>query len=154
MILAVLVQGPYLVRGASLSGSKLAVTGDIVNATTLEIFAPKAVKSITWNGKALHTQRTEYGSLKGSIAAPKTVTLPSFKSWKSKDSLPERLTDYDDSGAAWVGKNCLFLTCPIIRRLIVLLDANHQSTLNPRTPTTLPVMYADEYGKHFLQCTL
>lgn len=105
-----LVQGPYLVRGASLSGSKLAVTGDIINATTLEVFAPKAVKSITWNGKTLKTQRTEYGSLKGSIAAPKAVTLPSFKSWKSKDSLPERLADYDDAGAAWVGKNCLFLT--------------------------------------------
>jgi hypothetical protein len=29
----------------------------------------------------------------------------------------------------------------------LFLDANHQSTLNPRTPTTLPVMYADEYGK-------
>lgn len=110
MTLTVLVQGPYLVRGASLSGSKLAVTGDIINATTLEIFAPKAVKSITWNGKTVRTQRTEYGSLKGSIAAPKAVTLPSFKSWKSKDSLPERLTNYDDSGAAWVGKNYLFLT--------------------------------------------
>jgi beta-galactosidase len=103
-ILAVLVQGPYLVRGATLSGSKLAVTGDVINVTTLEVFAPKAVKSITWNGKVLHTQSTEYGSLKGSIAAPKSVTLPSFGSWKSKDSLPERLTTYDDSGAAWVGK--------------------------------------------------
>lgn len=80
------------------------MTGDIVNATTLEVFAPKAVKSITWNGKTLHTQRTDYGSLKGSIAAPKKVTLPSFGSWKSKDSLPERLNSYDDSGAAWVGK--------------------------------------------------
>lgn len=104
MTSAVLVQGPYLVRGASFSGSKLAITGDIINATTLEVFAPKAVNSITWNGKALHTQRTEYGSLRGSISAPKAVTLPSFRSWKSKDSLPERLATYDDSGAAWVGK--------------------------------------------------
>lgn len=87
-----------------MSGSKLAVTGDIINATTLEVFAPKAVKSITWNGKALHTQSTEYGSLKGSIAAPKSLSLPSFGTWKSKDSLPERLTTYDDSGVAWVGK--------------------------------------------------
>ena len=99
-----LVQGPYLVRGASLSGSKLAVTGDIVNATTLEVFAPKAVTSITWNGKALKTQRTEYGSLKGSISAPQSIKLPSFTSWKPNDSLPERFATYDDSGAAWVGK--------------------------------------------------
>lgn len=100
----VLVQGPYLVRGASISKSKLAVTGDIVNATTIEVFAPKAVESITWNGKAVKTKRTAYGSLKGSISAPKSVTLPALTSWKAEDSLPERLTTYDDSGAAWVGK--------------------------------------------------
>lgn len=100
---AVLIEGPYLVRGASISDNKLAVTGDIVNATTLDVFAPKAVTSITWNGKTVKTHRTEYGSLKGQLSAPKAVTLPKFGSWKSKDSLPERSTDYDDSGPAWVG---------------------------------------------------
>lgn len=100
----VLVQGPYLVRGASLSGSKLAVTGDIVNSTTLEIFAPKAVKSVTWNGKEISTRQTEYGSLKGSLSSSKSITLPKLTSWKSKDSLPERFADYDDSGIAWVGE--------------------------------------------------
>lgn len=80
------------------------MTGDVVNATTLEVFAPKAVKSITWNGKAVKTHRTEYGSLKGHLSAPQSVTLPKFESWKLKDSLPERFPDYDDSGAAWVGK--------------------------------------------------
>lgn len=79
------------------------MTGDVVNATTLEVFAPKAVTSITWNGKAVKTHRTEYGSLKGQLSAPKSVTLPEFGSWKSKDSLPERLPGYDDSGSAWVG---------------------------------------------------
>jgi beta-galactosidase len=100
----VLVQGPYLVRDASLSGSKLAITGDIVDTTTLEVFAPEAVKSLTWNGKSLKTQRTAYGSLKGSISAPKAISLPTFGSWKSNDSLPERFASYDDTGAAWVGK--------------------------------------------------
>ncbi|KAJ5642440.1 hypothetical protein N7490_006440 [Penicillium lividum] len=126
---SVLVQGPYLVRGASISKSKLAVTGDVVNSTTIEVFAPKAVESITWNGKAIKASRTAYGSLKGSISAPKSITLPELTSWKSKDSLPERLNTYDDSGAAWVA-------------------ADHMTTLNPRTPTTLPVLYADEYGFH------
>ncbi|KAJ5673660.1 hypothetical protein N7507_002787 [Penicillium longicatenatum] len=126
---SVLIQGPYLVRGASISKSKLAVTGDIVNATTIEVFAPKAVESITWNGKVVKTSRTAYGSLKGSISAPKSVTLPALTSWKAKDSLPERLTSYDDSGAAWVA-------------------ADHMTTLNPREPTSLPVLYADEYGFH------
>ncbi|KAJ5131389.1 Glycoside hydrolase family 35 [Penicillium bovifimosum] len=126
---SVLVQGPYLVRSAKLSGSKLAITGDVVNATTLEIFAPKAVKSVTWNGKKVHTHMTDYGSLMGSLSAPKSIQLPALTTWKSKDSLPERFQSYDDSGAAWV-------------------DANHMTTLNPRTPTTLPVLYADEYGFH------
>ncbi|CAL5867040.1 uncharacterized protein PFLUO_LOCUS1252 [Penicillium psychrofluorescens] len=126
---SVLIQGPHLVRGAKLSGSTLAVTGDAINATVLEVFAPKNVKTITWNGKMLHTQRTEYGSLKGMPAAPASVKLPSFGTWKTKDSLPERFADYDDSGPAWV-------------------DADHMTTLNPRTPTTLPVLYADEYGFH------
>lgn len=102
--MTVLVQGPYLVRGAKLSGSKLAITGDIVNATTLEVFAPKKVSSVTWNGKTVHTTRTKYGSLQGSIAAPKAIKLPTLGSWRSKDSLPERFASYDDSGAAWVGK--------------------------------------------------
>lgn len=100
----VLVQGPYLVRGATLSGSTLHVTGDAVNATTLEIFAPNAVRQVTWNGKTLHTNRTTYGSLAGSIAAPKPIQLPAFQAWKSNDSLPERFAAYDDSGPAWVGE--------------------------------------------------
>lgn len=104
IIVAVLIQGPYLVRDAKLSGSKLAITGDVVNATTLDIFAPKGVKSVTWNGKKVDTHSTEYGSLKGSLDAPKSIKLPALASWKSKDSLPERFADYDDSGAAWVGK--------------------------------------------------
>lgn len=104
IIAAVLIQGPYLVRNAKLSGSKLAITGDVVNATTLDIFAPKGVKSVTWNGRKVPIHSTEYGSLKGSLDAPKSIKLPALTSWKSKDSLPERFTDYDDSGVAWVGK--------------------------------------------------
>ena len=104
IIAAVLVQGPYLVRNAKLSGSKLAITGDVVNATTLDIFAPKGVKSVTWNGKKVDTHSTEYGSLKGSLDSPKSIQLPALTLWKSEDSLPERFTDYDDSGVAWVGK--------------------------------------------------
>ena len=96
--------GPYLVRGAKLSGNKLAITGDVVNATSLEVFAPKTVKTITWNGRKVDTHSTEHGSLKASLKAPKSIKLPSLSSWKSNDSLPERFTAYDDSGAAWVGK--------------------------------------------------
>ncbi|GAB1217937.1 hypothetical protein ATERTT37_007180 [Aspergillus terreus] len=127
----VLVQGPYLVRSASLSGSTLALRGDSVNETALEIFASKKVHTVTWNGKRIKTSRSSYGSLTASLAAPPAVTLPALSptQWKSQDSLPERLPSYDDSGPAWV-------------------DANHMTTQNPRTPDTLPVLYADEYGFH------
>ncbi|PWY89958.1 putative beta-galactosidase B [Aspergillus heteromorphus CBS 117.55] len=126
---AVLVQGPYLVRSASVESSTLELKGDSVNETALEIFAPKTVNSVTWNGKQVKTSKTSYGSLKASIAAPASIKLPALTSWRSNDSLPERLSTYDDSGPAWV-------------------DANHMTTLNPSPPATLPVLYADEYGFH------
>ncbi|GKZ78027.1 hypothetical protein AnigIFM56816_001151 [Aspergillus niger] len=126
---AVLIQGPYLVRSASLEKSTLAIKGDSINETAVEIFAPENVKTITWNGKQLKTSKSSYGSLKATIAAPASIQLPAFTSWKVNDSLPERLPTYDASGPAWV-------------------DANHMTTANPSKPATLPVLYADEYGFH------
>ncbi|XHG07467.1 hypothetical protein AWENTII_010610 [Aspergillus wentii] len=101
---SVLIQGPYLVRGAKITESTLAVTGDSVDATSIEVFAPQTLDTITWNGKEVKTTRTEYGSLRASLAAPPSIKLPSLTSWKTKDSLPERLPSYDDSGEAWAGK--------------------------------------------------
>ncbi|GKZ22578.1 hypothetical protein AbraIFM66951_006437 [Aspergillus brasiliensis] len=126
---AVLIQGPYLVRSASLEKSTLAIKGDSINETAVEIFAPASVKTVTWNGKQLKTSKSSYGSLKATIAAPVSIQLPAFTSWKVNDSLPERLPTYDASGPAWV-------------------DANHMTTANPSKPATLPVLYADEYGFH------
>ncbi|RDW76736.1 glycoside hydrolase family 35 protein [Aspergillus mulundensis] len=126
---SVLVSGPYLVRSARLSGSKLALRGDSEGETTLEVFAPEKVKEVTWNGEAVKVTRTQYGSLKATIAEPPSVELPDLSGWKVSDSLPERLPTYDDSGAAWV-------------------DADHMTTPNPNKPATLPVLYADEYGFH------
>lgn len=101
----VLVQGPYLVRTAAISGSTISLTGDSTNAsTTLEVFAPKNVNTVTWNGKTLKTSKTAYGSLQGSRSGPSSVKLPPLNGWKWNNSLPERFPDYDDSGAAWIGK--------------------------------------------------
>ena len=101
---SVFVQGPYLVRSAQIVGSTALLTGDIVNSTTIEVFAPKIVQSVNWNGKLLKTSKTSYGSLQASISNPKSIQLPALHNWKFKDSLPEKLPDYDDSGIAWVGK--------------------------------------------------
>jgi hypothetical protein len=101
----VFVQGPYLVRSAQIKGSTVALTGDIVNSTTLEVFAPKAVKYITWNGKLLKSSGSSYGSLQASLQPPKSVKLPALNTWKFNDSLPERFAEYDDTGIAWTGKS-------------------------------------------------
>ncbi|OJJ45756.1 hypothetical protein ASPZODRAFT_68809 [Penicilliopsis zonata CBS 506.65] len=126
---SVLVQGPYLVRGATLSGSTLSITGDVVNATTLEVFAPSSVTTIKWNGRKLSTSATSYGSRQVSLDAAPAIKLPALSSWKSNDSLPERFASYDDSGLAWVA-------------------ADDMTTPNPEAPETLPVLYADQYGFH------
>ncbi|KAF2005169.1 glycoside hydrolase family 35 protein [Amniculicola lignicola CBS 123094] len=127
---SILVQGPYLVRNAAVNGKTLVLTGDISNATTIEIFASKTVKSVTWNGKSIGASRTAYGSIKANIAGTTTkIKLPTLSSWKVKDTLPERLATYDDSGIAWV-------------------DADHTTTPNPTKPDTLPVLYVDDYDFH------
>ncbi|KAJ7935677.1 glycoside hydrolase family 35 protein [Mycena leptocephala] len=128
----VFVNGPYVVRSLTLGGSQVAVTGDIANATTLEVFAPAAYLSIQWNGKTLTTHKTSYGSLKATLPKPgldaatlqKSLTL---SGWKFSDALPEADAVYDDS--KWV-------------------VADHLTTPNPTKPLTLPVLYADDYGFH------
>ncbi|PGH12864.1 hypothetical protein AJ80_06573 [Polytolypa hystricis UAMH7299] len=129
----VLVQGPYLVREARLSkhGHTLDIKGDVDKTTNIEIFAPSSAKRISWNGKVVKAERTSYGSLTAKLPGPdaSSIKLPALKSWKKKDSLPERFAEYDDSGFTWVA-------------------ADHTETPNPRKPDTLPVLYADDYGFH------
>ncbi|KAL2824945.1 glycoside hydrolase superfamily [Aspergillus cavernicola] len=126
---SVLVSGPYLVRSSRISGTTLALRGDSDGETTVEVFAPRKVKRITWNGKSLKVSKSRYGSLKASLAKPPSVKLPALDGWKASDSLPERLPTYDDAGPAWV-------------------EANHMTTPNPHKPATFPVLYANEYGFH------
>ncbi|KAK7048389.1 glycoside hydrolase family 35 protein [Favolaschia claudopus] len=128
----VFVNGPYLVRSLSVDGSHVAATGDIANATTLEVFAPAGCSTLQWNGKNLVTHKTAYGSLKASLPKPKLeiATLQkslSLSGWKYSDALPEADAEYDDS--KWV-------------------VADHLTTPNPSKPLTLPVLYADDYGFH------
>jgi hypothetical protein len=127
---SVLVQGPYLVRSVALEGSVLALKGDIMNSTTVEVFAYGSAQTLSWNGKKLQTLRTPHGTLKAHVTAFNgTVSLPPMDNWKVNEGLPEKLSSYDDSSAAWV-------------------VADHLTTPNPNKPDTLPVLYVDEYGFH------
>jgi len=118
-----------LVRSATSDERTLALRGDESNTTSIEIFASKKIRSVTWNGKSIKVTETSYGTLKGTISYENNIVPPSLDSWKVHDSLPERLATYDDTGSAWV-------------------EADHQTTPNPTKPGTLPVLYVDDYGFH------
>ncbi|EUC54059.1 glycoside hydrolase family 35 protein, partial [Rhizoctonia solani AG-3 Rhs1AP] len=131
--------GPYLVRSASLSkqSSLLEITGDADSATPIEIWAPKSVTALHWNGQKLSFKKTAYGTLVGTTpslditAAKVSEKLKgTLTGWKVADGLPERFANYSDAGAGWVA-------------------ANHTSTPNPTKPSgSGPVLYADDYGFH------
>ncbi|KXN86326.1 putative beta-galactosidase A, partial [Leucoagaricus sp. SymC.cos] len=96
----IIVKGGYLLRTASISGSNLAISGDLNSTATFEIIAPTASsRTVTFNGKKLDTKRTSYGTLIAS-RAPRLpdVKLPVLESlaWKVANSLPEISSDYSD----------------------------------------------------------
>ncbi|KAJ7688189.1 glycoside hydrolase family 35 protein [Mycena rosella] len=105
---SVLVGGPYLVRSANISGSTLALTGDLNTTVPLNVVAPAAVTSVTWNGASVQATAgvTATGGLVGTLAprsATETVSIPKLTGWKFKDSLPEIGVTFDDS--AWTVAN-------------------------------------------------
>ncbi|HLI58153.1 MAG TPA: beta-galactosidase [Solirubrobacteraceae bacterium] len=124
---AALVQGTYLVRTASTSGSTLALTGDASAAGPIRVWAPSGVTRVTWNGATLHTSSEPDGSLSASVAGPAAVTLPTLTGWQFRFGTPEAQPGYDD--ATWT-------------------LADHPTTTNPTKPVTTPVLYADDYGFH------
>ncbi|CAE6436343.1 unnamed protein product [Rhizoctonia solani] len=132
---SVLVFGPYLVRGATIKGTQLVITGDLKSGATteLEVLAPSTVKSVYWNGKAVPVSKTATGTLKGSIGvtglAPKLPNLKSLE-WRCTDSLPEVALGFDDSKWSTATKTT------------TLRPAEHQP-LGGKL-----VLYADEYGYH------
>ncbi|KAK7914118.1 hypothetical protein PG985_011821 [Apiospora marii] len=128
----ILVHGPYLVRSATIEGSTLKLTGDIANATTVSVFAPKDVCSLNWNGKDVAINSKNNGVLTATVGgtASPTFSLPALDGWKVADSLPETQANYSATSAAWV-------------------TANHTNTSNPTVPAlNNPVLYVDDYDIH------
>ncbi|KAF2970435.1 hypothetical protein GQX73_g3105 [Xylaria multiplex] len=126
----ILVQGPYLVRSSNIQGHTLDLTGDVADATTIRVFAPKSVRKLKWNGETLKITSTKNGFLTAQLKGAPSYTLPALTGWKSLDSLPEIKNDYDASGIAWK-------------------TADHTNTSNPTLPASNnPVLYVDDYGVH------
>ncbi|KAK6201875.1 hypothetical protein LQW54_009285 [Pestalotiopsis sp. IQ-011] len=124
----VLVQGPYLVRSATIEDNSLQLTGDIANATKITIFAPQAVSSVSWNGKDLEFESADCGALVAQLTAEAQFNLPELSGWKYADSLPEITT------------------------------ATNTNTSNPTIPAlNNPVLYVDDYhihvGNHIYRAT-
>lgn len=112
----------------TVTGRRLALTGDARKAGPLEVFAPPGVRNVTWNGAPLKVKPTASGSLRGTVPGPKDVTLPELTGWKTSAENPEADPDFDD--ASWT-------------------YADKLTTDNPTQPGTLPVLYQDEYGYHY-----
>ncbi|KAG9102571.1 hypothetical protein FRC06_001765 [Ceratobasidium sp. 370] len=124
----VLVGGPYLVRDATISGSTLALSGDLNGTTTIEVVAPKHITTITWNKARQPWTTTAYGSRIAVVAGLSgNITLPKLENWKVINSLPEIDPGFDDSS---------FVTCD-------------QATTNYTNLPPLnagPVLYSQQYG--------
>lgn len=123
------VRGPYLVRDTSLESKTLSLKGDIKEAVEIEIWTYDSVNAIKWNGKRQRFRRTPAGRIKISLDDPIAYAAPTFGTWKTQVSLPERWMNSSDSSIAWA-------------------NANHMSTSNPKNDATKPLLYGDDYGFH------
>ncbi|KAG6910916.1 hypothetical protein DXG01_006599 [Tephrocybe rancida] len=95
---SVLVSGPYLVRTAKISGSTLALTGDLNGTTSVEFLAPSNVQALTWNGVPAPVAKSSHGSFSASLRPQQSgVSLPVLSDWKVSGSLPEIDPAFDDS---------------------------------------------------------
>ncbi|KAI0847619.1 glycoside hydrolase family 35 protein [Daldinia vernicosa] len=126
---SLIINGPYLVRSASVENGVLSLSADFNRSTTVEVIgAPQNTTVLNINGKATDF-KVEDGRIVTTIQySVPALDLPALSGlpWKYVDSLPEIQTDYDDS--TW-------------------LAADHQSTNNSyqtlQTPTSL---FASDYG--------
>ena len=127
----VLVSGPALVRTATMRGDVLDLTGDTAAATPLEVWAPRPVGVVFWNGRPVPVTRTASGSLasRNPLSGPPAVDLPALAGWKYAPENPEADPGFDDSG--WT-----------------LADKTTSASATP-VPAGQPVLFVDDYGFHY-----
>ncbi|KAI1378420.1 glycoside hydrolase family 35 protein [Hypoxylon crocopeplum] len=126
-----IINGPYLVRSASISDGELHIKADFNASATVEIIgAPIGISKLVINDVETATETSGLATTASvSIAAP-SFTVPSLPDldWKYIDSLPEIQDDYDDS--LWT-------------------NADKTSSENPYQPLIAPVStYSSDYGFH------
>jgi len=100
---AVLQHTPALVRHADLNGTALALTGDTTEDSTIDIWSPVALDSVTFNGEALHLTPQADGSYQTTpVRGPEAFTLPKLADldWTRRFDSLEADPAFDDS--QWV----------------------------------------------------
>ena len=127
----VLVSGPALVRTAEVRGAVLALTGDTSAATPLEVWAPRPVAAVFWNGRPVPVTRTTSGSLasRNPLSGPPAIALPALAAWKYAPENPEADPGFDDSGWTVASKTTSASVTPV--------------------PAGQPVLFMDDYGFHY-----
>jgi beta-galactosidase GanA len=128
----VLVRGPALVRTARAHDETLELTGDTSAATDLEVWAPRKLDEVTWNGSEVPVGGRGGGSLvtRRPLPGPAPVALPDLSkaTWRYSGESPEAAAGFDDSSWAVADKTAT------------------NSTTKP--PAGQVVLTADDYGFH------
>jgi beta-galactosidase GanA len=127
---AVLVRGPALVRKATLRSGVLALTGDTREQTSLEVWAPKNVRNVSWNGTRVITTTGTGNTLlaRTALPGPAAITLPQLEQWRMQAGTPEAAITFDDS--SWQ-----------------TIDYRAYTSITAR-PDGQPNMLMDAYGFH------
>ncbi|KAI6030502.1 glycoside hydrolase family 35 protein [Pisolithus orientalis] len=102
---SILVGGPYLVRNATMVGSKLELRGDLDEGVRLTVIAPDNVRMVTWNGFPVSpdvnaaSTITTVGGFSADLSPSLSglgLGLPKLSNWKYADSLPEIQGNFSD----------------------------------------------------------
>ncbi|WP_330457655.1 beta-galactosidase [Streptomyces sp. NBC_00820] len=126
-----LVYGPKLLRHAELRGSEVHLTGDLDTAAGLEVWGPRGVTDLVWNGRKVPTRITVSGSLMttGPVPGVPEVVLPPLGRWRMRTENPEAGPGFDDSSWRAADKTSSYSVTPV--------------------PRGGPVLFADDYGFHY-----
>lgn len=127
----VLVRGPELLREAVLDGDTIRLTGDTVDERELEVWAPRGITRLAWNGRAVQGSLGRAQSLMAVWPLPGVpeVSLPELDGWRRRAENPESAPDYGDSGWTVADRRTSHSTTPV--------------------PEGRPVLFADDYGHHY-----
>lgn len=127
----VLAYGPALLRTAAPRGTAVHLTGDTIDAADLEVWAPRGVSDVVWNGTPQPTRPTRSGSLRARRRLPGAgpVRLPVLTGWRRMDENPESAPGFDDSAWRTADRTSSYSMTPV--------------------PSGGPVLFADDYGFHY-----